>query len=83
MIRVRVELISARTGETTLLGQAIIANTGKGSETRGKYLYRLSKRRRQRDLWREGFIDDFPRKRLGPWDLLYRALRDAVGDRNP
>lgn len=81
MIRIRVELISARTGETTLLGQAIIANDGKGTPTQGDYSFKLSQRG-GRQWWREGAVEGFPRKRLGAWDLLYRCLREAVGDRN-
>jgi len=27
-------------------------------------------------------VAGFPRKRLLAWDLLYRVLSDAVGDRN-
>lgn len=33
-------------------------------------------------VWKKGRIVNFPRLRLGPWDLLYRLLKSAVGDRN-
>jgi hypothetical protein len=33
--------------------------------------------------WRRGRVTGFPRIKLGPWDLLYRALRATVGSRNP
>jgi hypothetical protein len=33
-------------------------------------------------LWKTGRVEDFPRKRLLGWDLLYRALHATVGDRN-
>ena len=82
MIRIRVELISARTGETTLLGQAIIANDGKGTSTQGDYFFKLSQRGRALRWWREGVVKGFPRQRLGAWDLFYRCLREAVGSRN-
>lgn len=87
MIRVTVELISARTGEISHLGTAIITNDGTRSVeskgTRGDYLVTLSQRGRPETLWRKGWVRDFPRQRLGAFDLLYRALRATVGDRNP
>lgn len=60
-----------------------ITNTGKGTKTRGEYRVGLSKKLRGPRLtpWKEGVVNGFPRKRLGAWDLLYRALRDIVGDR--
>lgn len=33
--------------------------------------------------WRKGKVEGFPRLKLGPWDLLLRALVSAVGKRNP
>lgn len=33
-------------------------------------------------VWKETAVRDFPRKRLGPWDLLYRVLQAAIGFRN-
>lgn len=32
-------------------------------------------------IWKTGAVVKFPRKRLGPWDLLFRALRGTVGGR--
>jgi len=88
MIRVTMELISARTGETELLGIAEICNDGNGSQSIGHYVAKLGKRGRPvlqdgRQIWRHGRVLNFPRLRLGAWDLLYRCLRSAVGDRNP
>jgi hypothetical protein len=37
--------------------------------------------RKRRGAWRRGRVEHFPRHRLGPWDLLYRALKDTVGKR--
>lgn len=37
----------------------------------------------QRTVWKTGYVLAFPRKRLGAYDLLYRALGKLVGDRNP
>jgi hypothetical protein len=35
-------------------------------------------------VWRSGRVEGFPRvsRRLGPWDLLFRALQATVGSRN-
>jgi len=33
-------------------------------------------------IWKECDVDNFPRKRLLVWDLLYRALKKIVGERN-
>ena len=82
MIVVTVELLSAVTGARTHLGTAVIANDGRGTVTSGNYDVRLSKRGRPADIWRRGRVEGFPRKRLGAWDLLYRALRATVGGRN-
>lgn len=80
MIRVTVELITPRKVE--LLGTATIFNNGEGTETSGNYTVRLSTRGRNARPWKSGYVRGFPRKRLGGWDLLYRALREIVGERN-
>lgn len=33
-------------------------------------------------IWKQGKVGPFSRTLLGPWDLLYRALRDVAGYRN-
>ena len=102
MIRVTVELHSAITGRTTLLGVAEIANDGNTSrqtqmrfgsydvkldDDEGSledYEVKLSKRQpKQRETWKRGRVDGFNRRQKGAWDLLYLALRNLVGDRNP
>lgn len=40
-------------------------------------------RRNEKGLWKKGHIGGHNPKQRGPWDLLYRILRDAVGYRNP
>jgi hypothetical protein len=82
VIRVTVELVSAISGETEHLGTAIIANDGKGTDTSGDYTVSLSTRGWNARPWKSGRVEGFPRKRLGGWDLLYRALREIVGERN-
>jgi hypothetical protein len=61
------------------LGEMYVANVG-GTSTRGVYksLLKDSKGR----AFRKGEVTDFPRKRLGAFDLMYRALKNMVGDRN-
>ena len=80
MVKVTVELISAITGETSTLGVAYIANDGRGSKTRGNYdaVFTL----KSKAPWRMARVEDFPRQRLYAWDLLYRVLKQAVGERN-
>jgi len=83
MIRVTVELVPFGIGPPEVLGVAEIANDGfKSDETRGvrgDYSVRLYDKGGR--LWKTGAVVDFPRKRLLAWDLLHRALADAVGDR--
>lgn len=80
MLIVTVELHSAITGEITTLATGKIVNTGAGTPTRGHY--RVELRDAVGRLWKTGNIQDFPRKRLLAWDLLYRALEELVGDRS-
>lgn len=67
------------------LGTATIANDLSGTQDTGNYHVMLSKAGRPKETWRRGRVEAFPRlsRRLGVWDLLYRALRDSVGERNP
>lgn len=84
MLLIRVELWSARTGQRKELGCAAIANVG-GSIKRGRYHVRLARtfdRLRAGKVWREAHVDGFPRRSLGAWDLLLRALLATVADRN-
>lgn len=87
MIRITVELVSAITGRTSLLGVGKISNDGKRSRDtaggRGDYFATFSKRApKQEETWKRGTVRDFDRVKRGAWDLLYLALRSAVGDRN-
>lgn len=87
MIYVRVEMWpGGDKGKARLLGEATIANVG-GSEAVGDYRVELMKSpeyARTPGVWSRGRVEGFPRKskQLGPWDLLYRALRATVGSRN-
>lgn len=56
-----------------------IANIG-GNDVKGDYRVVLYDKAGK--LWKTGEIKGFPRQRLLAWDLLYRALRSIVGERN-
>lgn len=83
MIVVRVELwpLGDKT-KARCLGEAEIENVG-GDMTTGHYAVRLLKWGAGRRTWKSGKVLDFPRVKLGPWDLLYRALAAVVHGRNP
>lgn len=82
MIRVTVELLP---GGSELhrkhLGTAEIENDTTGDVLFGNYKVRLSKWGKPTHTWKRGKVNGFPRKKLGPWDLLFRALLVTVGDR--
>lgn len=72
--------------KATELCRAHIINDCTGTTNIGNYIVRLMKRKNTAEIWRSGRIEGFPRlaeSGLGEWDLLYRALRALVGDRNP
>jgi hypothetical protein len=62
------------------LGTAVIINdlSSAGPET-GNYEILLYDGKK---LWKRCKVKDFPRQKLKAWDLLYRALKEMVGDRN-
>jgi hypothetical protein len=67
------------------VGTATIANDGTGDFLMGSYDVKLFKagsdKVRGRKPWRQGRVDGFPRRRLGAFDLLLRALKASIGDR--
>lgn len=85
MIRVTVELVSAiDPSRSRLLGVAEIANDGTGDAGTGAYDARFSKwAPKQAETWKRGHVEGFDRQARGAWDLLFLALRSAVGRRNP
>lgn len=89
MIKVTVELISAvDESRNKILGIGYIANDGNMSYLSdgklGNYHVKLTKMEPQEKvIWKEGTVCRFPRKKRGAWDLLYLALKNIVGDRNP
>lgn len=83
MLRVTIEVNPAGKGEWESIAVAHIANTGTGTALDGIYWAQLSKCGEPTSLAATVEVSDFPRKRRNAWDLLYRVLREAVGDRNP
>lgn len=84
MLRITVELLPlGDESRAQHLGTAKIWNDGEGLPTRADYHATFSKWGRPKELWRTGRVEGFRRKARGPWDLLYLALKDAVGNRNP
>lgn len=86
MIKVTIELWPmGNEARKQNLGEIIIANDATGSNHIGNYWFKLMKSARYAKtagVWKKGEVKDFPRTRLGPYDLLYRVLREAVGVRN-
>ena len=90
MLKVTVELIPAGGGPREVLGVGYIVNDGTGTSDAGNYYGWLLKkgyveRTDANDLQRVfkfARLSNFPRQQLGPWDLLYRYLRETVGSRN-
>jgi hypothetical protein len=79
MIIVRVELKSARTGNTTELARMEIANDGGRRTTLRDYLIRTLRGRSKEQLdrrqtQREGRIEGHPSEREHVWNLVGKAL---------
>ena len=83
MLRITIELVpfgvEARKRE---IGKIDIWNDATGGRGTGNYGWRVYKRGLPGRLWKSGSVRRFPRLRLTAYDLLYRVLRDAVGERN-
>ncbi len=84
MIVVQVKLISAITGQETLLGSAIIANDGTGTGKHGNYDVKVARKPDAGDLakaWakplRTGRVEQYPRLAFNMWRLVIRSLRSA------
>jgi hypothetical protein len=81
MLRITVELVPwGIESRASVIATGTIVNTGTGTPTRG--CYRIDLRDAAGRPWKSGTVDEFPRKRLLAWDLLYRALENLVGIRN-
>lgn len=85
MLLITIELISARDGHRETLGKGTIALDPKElneRRTRGGYEYVFYTRGSSNRVWKTGKIYDFPRKALLGYDLVFRCLEDAIGERN-
>jgi hypothetical protein len=86
MIRVTIELLPhGYESKKRTIGMVEIANDGSGTWEDGNYNVRLTKEppvAKRQGTWKKGRVEGFPRLVLGPYDLLYRALRACVGSRN-
>jgi hypothetical protein len=86
MIRVTIELfpLGGELGRRTL-GTIDIANDGSGDGLTGNYKAKLMKSEeyaKKPGIWKTAEVEGFPRSRLGPYDLVFRVLENAVGYRN-
>jgi hypothetical protein len=86
MIVIRLEMWPGGREENKYeLGTGTITNVGTGTEERGQYRIQLLKCARYAKtagVWKRGVVLNFPRQRLGPWDLLLRCLIACCGDRS-
>lgn len=81
MIRVTIEILPfGKEKDKYHLGTVEITNDGRGSPTKGNYIYGFFDKRKRH--FRHGFYDGFPKKKLMIWDLLLRILTKEFGYRN-
>ncbi|HTX01960.1 MAG TPA: hypothetical protein VMD59_24465 [Acidimicrobiales bacterium] len=69
----------------TNIARAVMRNDHLGSDDLGNYdveLYDPPPYNPWSGETRRGRVESFPRKELGAWDLIYRALAQIVGERN-
>lgn len=64
------------------VGTLKVALTDINDKGHRSYNWSLSKFR-DRGVWKTGTIDGHNPRCRGPWDLIFRILRKAVGQRNP
>lgn len=88
MIYIRVEMWpGGRKESARLLGEATITNKV-GDRDGAEYecvLLKSPEYARPDNVgtpWKKAIVTDFPRLKLGPWDLLLRGLLIAIGKRN-
>jgi hypothetical protein len=80
MLVVSVELHSAVTSKVTQIAKMHISNDGTGNPEKGNYWVRTFRGRNRlrlldHKIQREGFVNDFPRKRKHAWSLVAAALK--------
>jgi hypothetical protein len=82
LLRITIELRHALGGPPRVLGVCDITNLGDHPDrpTMGNYYYSIKDASGRR--WRQGFVQNFKREKLGSWDLLFRALFIEFRDRS-
>lgn len=79
MLAIKIELWPyGDQSKAKVLGMCMIANDGTGDQETGNY-YAIFK---DDKCEKKSEVKSFPRLRLNAFDLLFRALRGAFGDRN-
>lgn len=88
MIKVTIELwplgferYKKKIGEIDIWNDGSSPDGGTRSSKSGNYKFKLFKRGLQ-TVWKQGEVTGFPRLRLGPYDLLYRCLKEVLRGRN-
>lgn len=84
MLRVTIELLlGGNESRKRHMGTAEISLVETSEDAQeGNYKVMLSKWGRPKQAWKQGSVKGFPRKALGPWDLLFWALTATVGQRS-
>lgn len=81
MIVVKIELWPKGDEKLCIVkGVILIANNGTGDINTGNYNYTVVTGKNKK--YAEGSIMNFPRKRLLAFDLVYRVLKQIIGERN-
>ena len=74
MLRVTIEMLSARDGRREIIGRMDICNTGSGTLSKGNYKGRLYRRRSKTAVLKMGGVKNFPRRSYSVWKLVARML---------
>jgi len=86
MMLIKIELLpGGDASKRRTLGEIRIVNDGSGSLDVGNYDVTLMKSEeyaKSPGVWKRGRVVGFPRRALGPYDLLFRALAKCVALRN-
>lgn len=77
MIRVTVELLSARDGRREVLGTMLISNTADGTDDLRNYSVEVMRKGTLNAVQRRGRVMAFPSKAYNIWRLVSRAVRSA------
>jgi hypothetical protein len=84
MLRCTIDLVpKGDESKARTIGTIIIGNDRTGDLDTGNYDVRLTKGLvgKHGETWKRGRVEGFPRRRLGPYDLVLRALQATVGGR--